>query len=102
MANKIQIKAKELEVIASLYEELERMEKNELEEYRKLDELEQKTSYNCDTHNYELVWEDAEQTIPVMVNKWGTVTRTYDELTEMEQLKVDAIRKVKTYLEKAI
>lgn len=102
MANKIQMKAKELEVIASLYEELERMEKNELDEYRQLDDMEQKSVYNYETHERELVWEDDEETIPVMVHKWGNVARPYEELTEEEKLKVDAIRKVKAYLEKAI
>ena len=100
--NKFELKAMELEILGNLYKELERMEKDTCEVYTDTGRQEQRKVWNSSIGDYELVWEDEAQTIPDMRNVWEYVPTPYDELTDEKKAKMDAIKKVKTYLEKLI
>ena len=100
--NKFEQKSMELEILGKLYEELDRMEKDVCEVYTDTGRQEQKTKWNPDTRDYDLVWKDEEQTIPVMREVWEYVATPYEKLDDGGKAKVDAIKKVKTALEKMI
>lgn len=102
MANKFQIKQWEVEELGRLYSTLEERYKDLAEEYRQLDEMEQRKEWNSETRDYELVWEDEEQTIPKMTHKWGYVTLTDDELSEERRVKRDLCEKLMAYIEKQL
>lgn len=100
--NKFEQKSMELEILGKLYEELDRMEKDVCEVYTDTGRQEQKKTWNSSIGDYELVWEDEGQTIPVMREVWDYVTTPYEKLDDEKKAKVDAIKKVKTALEKMI
>lgn len=102
MATKFETKKWELEELGWFYTELEHRHKDLAEEFKKLDEMEQATEWNRETKEYDLVWEDEEQTVPKMVNKWGYVTLPDNELSEEKRAKRDICKKLMEYIEKQI
>ena len=102
MATKFETKKWELEELGWFYTELEHHYKDLAEEFKKLDEMEQVTEWNRETKEYDLVWEDEEQTIPKMANKWGYVTIPDDELSEEKITRRDICKKLMEYIEKQI
>jgi len=92
----------ELEELDKLYELVQTDIKYLLTEYRKTEELEQKRKWNSETHEYDLLWEDDEQTIPLMENVWRDVEITEDELSDESKLKLDVYRSLIKKLEKML
>ena len=102
MATKFETKRWQLEEFGEIYNWLEEQINGFGRDYRRLDEMEQDTRWNSELHEYELLWEDEEKTVPKMVNKWGYVDIPEDELTEEAKAKREACRAVMAFLEKNI
>lgn len=98
--NKFQTKAKLLEVLGREYERIENEQKGLLSDYRMTDEEEQATQYNRETGEFDLCWEDEEQTIPKMRKKWTSVEITADELDDESRATYDAYSQILRALEK--
>ena len=102
MASKFEIKQWEVEELGNIYQYLEDRFKDLAEKYQPLDELEQETRWNTETREYDLVWEDEEQTVPKMVKKWGYVTIPEEELPEEKVVKRNICKSLIKYIEKLI
>ena len=102
MANKFETKRWQLEQYGEIYAWLEEQINSLSRDYRRLDEMEQDTRWNTTTKEYELLWEDEEKTIPKMINKWGYVDLTEDELSDEAKAKQEACIVVMNFLEKNI
>jgi len=67
-------------------------------EWRRVGE-EQKRTWNSDTQEYELVWEDEEKTIPKMCAKYDDVEIPEEEMSEESKLRLRAYRELFEKLE---
>ena len=78
-----------LEVISTLYNELDNITTNTTKEYKKIgvDETKQRTHWRTG----ELIWEDEEQTIPSYEPIYDYVDKTDDEMTDEDIAMLDAI-----------
>lgn len=62
----------------------------------------QAKKYNWKTEEYELIWEDEEQTIPKYEDEWGNVPKEDEDYTEEDRIKIATIDKVIKGLDKAL
>ena len=101
---KFELKKLEMEVLERICAYCVRERDDELTHWGKLDTLVQKTEWNKETQRYEKVWEDEEQTIPVMTNDYGSIPYTEEELEEHPEIltKVQIYDEVIAMLEKRI
>ena len=99
MANKFKEKQYVAELPDKLYREIEREDKDCVQEYRRVG-----TTDVQETHwkTGELIWEDEEKTIPKMRDKWDYVQKSEEEMTEDNYAKLKACQYIKTQLEKMI
>lgn len=99
MANKFKEKQYVAELLDKLYREIEREEKDCVQDYRRVG-----TTDVQETHwkTGELLWEDEEKTIPKMRDKWDYVQKSEEEMTEDDYAKLKACQYLKTQLEKMI
>lgn len=96
MANKFEEKKIEAEALSELYDIMVRKEKEVHQEYKIVGKLdEQATNWQG-----ELLWEDAEHTIPKMRDKWDTVEK--EELSDMDNMKIAVYKRIMTALEKML
>lgn len=63
---------------------------------------EQAKKYNWKTEEYELLWEDEEQTIPKLADEWGNVPKKDEDYTDEDRIRIATIDKVIKMLEKAL
>ena len=99
MANKFQEKQILAEVLSDLYNTLESREQSVHSEYKRVG----KKDVQCkDWRTGELLWEDAEHTIPKMEDDWQTVPKADDELTDDDLLRIKVYKYVMSQLEKMI
>lgn len=82
MANKFKEKQVRAELLAELYDIVERKEKDLHEEYTVIGKS---TIQAKDWRTGELLWEDEAKTIPVMRDEYGTVPK--EELSEEDKLR---------------
>ena len=99
MANKFKEKQKLAELLDRLYREVQNEEDNCLQEYRKVGVTDEQDKH---WKTGELLWEDEEQTIPKMKDKWDYVMKSEDEMTEDDYAKIKACQYLKSQLEKMI
>ena len=99
MANKFKEKQYVAELLNKLYCDIEREEKDCMQEYRRVG-----TTDVQETHwkTGELLWLDEEKTIPKMRDKWDYVQKSEEEMTEDDYAKLKACQYIKTQLEKMI
>lgn len=97
----IKVKSYMAEELAKVTEYLVADIKGLYTEYRRVGE-EQKTKWNSDTDQYELVWEDEEKTIPKMCAKYDDVEIPEEEMSEDAKLKLRAYRELFEKLESLI
>ena len=97
MTNKFKEKQFTAEILADLYDEVERKEGNIRTHYQPIGE---KQAF--DWRNNELLWEDEEKTIPKMEKEWGYVDKDEEELTEEDRMKLKVCQQIKAQLEKMI
>lgn len=95
MANKFKEKQIMAEVLNELYETVDSKEKAVHYDYKPVGKEQAK-----DWRTGELKWEDEEQTIPTMIDKWADVEK--EDLTEEDKLKIKVYQYIKTQLEKMI
>ena len=95
MANKIQEKRIELEVLETLYEKVQEKIKDVQTEYKPIGKYDEQAT---DWRTGELKWDDEEKTIPHYETKWGHVPK--EELTEEEELRVKVCENLLVKLEK--
>ena len=89
-----------LEVISTLYNELDNITTNTTKEYKKIgvDETKQRTHWRTG----ELMWEDEEQTIPSYEPIYDYVDKTDEDMTEEDIAMLDAIAVVRKALDKLV
>lgn len=97
MANKFEEKRILAEVLNELYDDVQRKEDSVHTEYKIVGEEQAK-----DWRTGELKWEDEEKTIPTMTNKWDTVSKADEDLTDEDKLKIKVYQYVKSQLEKML
>lgn len=97
MANKFQEKQILAEVLDELYSTLEAKEKSVHYEYKRVGK---KDIQSKDWRTGELLWEDAEKTIPKYEDDWQDVEK--ENLTEEDELKIKVYKYVMAQLEKMI
>ena len=100
MANKKFLEAQiRAEVLSSLYDVVQEKIKDTQTDYRV---VKKNATQATDWKTGEYLWEDEEQTIPKMKDEWGHVTKTDDELTEEDRIRIDVLRDVGKALEKLL
>ena len=97
MANKFEEKRILAEVLNELYETVQRKENDVHSEYKVVGQEQAK-----DWRSGELRWEDEEKTIPKMSDKWESVPKADEDLTEEDKLRIKVYQYVKSQLEKMI
>lgn len=97
MANKFQEKQILAEVLNELYNTVEAKEKGVHYEYKVVGK---KDTQKTDWRTGELLWEDAEKTIPIYEDDWQDVEK--EDLTEEDLLKIKVYQYVMAQLEKMI
>ena len=97
----IKVKSYMIEELSKLTEGLVSDIKGLYTEWRRVGE-EQKKTWNSETDQYELVWEDEEKTIPKMCAKYDDVEIPEEEMSEDTKLKLRAYRELFEKLESLI
>jgi DNA gyrase inhibitor GyrI len=97
MANKFQEKKYLAEVLNELYESVDHKEQDIHYTYQVVGE-EQAKDWRTD----ELLWLDEEKTIPKMRDKWANISKSEDEITEEDKMKIKVCQYIKTQLEKML
>ena len=95
--NKFMERKIEAEVLAELYEELERKLRNATQRYESVGK---ETEQARDWKTNELLWDDEEHTIPRYRDRYEYVDVPEDELTDEEKLRAKVIKNLMTKLEK--
>lgn len=100
MANKKFLEAQiRAEVLSSLYDTVQEKIKDVKTDYRV---VKKNAAQATDWKTGEYLWEDEEQTIPKMKDEWGHVTKTDDELTDEDRVRIEVLRDVGKALEKLL
>ena len=97
MANKFEEKKLLAEVLNELYDTVQRKEDDVHSDYKITGE-----EQAVDWRTGELQWEDEDKTIPKMKDKWETVAKADEDLTEYDKLRIKVYQYVKSQLEKMI
>lgn len=99
MTNKFKEKQYVAELLDRLYREVDVEEQNCKQEYCKVGTTDEQERH---WKTGELLWEDAEQTIPKMKDKWDYVAKSDEELTPDDYAKLKACQYIKAQLEKML
>lgn len=100
MANKKFLAAQvRAEVLGDLYDTIQDKIKDVKQSYQM---IKKDAHQKKDWKTGEYLWEDEEQTIPVMEDEWGYVTKKDNELTEEEKLRISVLTDVGKSLEKLL
>ena len=99
MMNKFKEKQQLAELLDKIYREVQNEEDNCRQEYRKIGTTDEQERH---WKTGELLWEDEEQTIPKMKDKWDYVMKDEAELDEYDRAKIKACQYLKAQLEKMI
>ena len=92
---KLQMKQAELKVLESLFDSLDYLERDTTTEFKKIGK---KTTQAVD-RNDELLWEDAEKTIPKYEDEYDYVPIPDDKLTDNRLAILEGIRAMRKHLE---
>ena len=95
--NKFTERKIEAQILSELYEELEKKLKYAGASYECVGK---ETTQAKDWRTKELLWEDAEQTIPKYNDKYDYVPIPEDELSEESKLEIKVIKNIMAKLEK--
>jgi hypothetical protein len=98
MENKFKVKKAEAEILETLYTTVQEKLESAYKDYRKTGTQEQ----DKDWRTGELLWEDAEQTVPQMKDVWAFVNIPEEELNEDQIATVKACNNIMAYLEKLL
>lgn len=84
--NKFMVSRVKAEVLEDVYNYVQRAEEQVTKHFGPTGEKKQSERYNRESGQYELQWEDEEETIPVMEDVWGDLEYTEEELEEMPEI----------------
>jgi hypothetical protein len=97
MANKFEEKRIEVEMLGRLYKAVESEIKDVQYEYKVTGKS---TEQAKNWRTGELLWQDAENTVPLMADVYGSVKK--EELSEDDQLRITVYKRILAALEKMI
>ena len=99
MANKFKEKQIMAEILNELYNVVDKKEEDCRQEYRKIGVTDEQAKH---WKTGELLWEDAEKTIPKMVDVWDYVMKSDEEMSEDDYVRIKVCQYIKSQLEKMI
>lgn len=102
--NKFMVTRVKAEVLEGICNSLQADLDNTMRHYTKTGRQIQDKHWDSSIKDYVLEWEDAEQTIPIMIDEWGDVEYTDEELEENPEIlaRREVLQMVITQLEKML
>lgn len=99
MTNKFKEKQFTAEILSTLYEQVEACERSRKTDYRKVGVTDQQATH---WKTGELLWNDEEQTDPIMKEIWDHVEKDEADLSQDDKLYIKVCQQIKAQLEKMI